>query len=120
MFYLLLVNSINPKTNLIEFMGSPMCRIDICAFTNSNRKHVDSYIRELIADDVVINVKGKNKDLYYINPRWAKDSETSYEELIWLLDLFNIPPNKHELVVLVESKFDNEIFLSHEIKNALK
>ena len=64
MFYLLLVNSINPKTNLIEFMGSPMCRIDIWAFTNSNRKHVDSYIRELIADDVVINEKVKNKDLY--------------------------------------------------------
>lgn len=91
--YYLLCSCLNEQTNIIEFDGKPMNTVDISAFTNFTRQELNIAIKDLYAVNAIVNISTRNRDFYYINPRFARHSHMPIEQFKWLTDIFDAEEN---------------------------
>ena len=84
--YYLLVSCVCPETNRIEFNGKAMNTLDLCAYANMSRTELSKQIGYLYEQNILLNVRAKGKDYYYMNPKFACDPETPPCLLDWLLN----------------------------------
>lgn len=106
MMYRLLINNLNPKSNRVEIAGVPASPIDLMAFFNVDSQLLRKAIKEMHVAGALISIRGKNKLYYYINPAFAKHSETSDGELQWLTDLFEDEENADEKYLVAMNNWD--------------
>jgi hypothetical protein len=104
--YYLLISCVNPETNRIEINGRAMNTLDLCAYANVTRQELNCAMRTLYNENVIINIRAKDKDFYYINPEFACDPETPACLLDWLTVLFQQEENceRKELVYFDKSR----------------
>jgi hypothetical protein len=109
--YYLLVSCVCPETNRIEFNGKAMNTLDLCAYANMSRTELSKQIGYLYEQNILLNVRAKGKDYYYMNPKFACDPETPPCLLDWLVELFEEESNMEhkELVYFTKNPRDIKI-----------
>lgn len=94
--YALLLGCMNPDSNRIELKGVALNSVDLCAYANLTMQELSKAVRELYKLNVLLCIRAKGKEFYYVNPRCIREESRDVFSYEWLLELFDEEANNQD------------------------